>query len=59
MTTDEVEKKLKSYRNNLLLIEYQDRKVYNEVKVKEILSETVREMAFDTKRRIIEVEVVD
>ena len=38
MTTDEVEKKLKSYRNNLLLIEYQKRKVYNEVKVKEVLS---------------------
>ena len=59
MTTDEVEKKLKSYRNNLLLIEYQKRKVYNEVKVKQVLSETVQEMAFDTKRRIFEVEVVE
>ena len=36
LTTDEVEKKLKSYRNGLLLIEYWDRKVYNEAKVKEL-----------------------
>lgn len=41
------------------MVEKWFRKVYNEVKVKEILSETVQEMAFDSKRRIFEVEVVE